>query len=87
VSRLISDALIQRCVGATPPVGSVEILPGVFYLPHASYELPPPVFIRASGDVLCRDCGREYWRHPYSADQGFAGPYLHVLCDLSLVKL
>lgn len=60
---------------------------GVLYLPPDPTELSLPVFIRASGDVLCRDCDREYWRHPYSADRGFAGPYLHVLCDLTLVKL
>jgi hypothetical protein len=37
--------------------------------------------------MRCEMCGREYWRHPFSVDRGWAGAYLHVLCDLRLVKL
>lgn len=40
------------------------------------------VFVRASGDCVCADCGlayREHVEHPM--------PTFHVLCDGSLVKL
>ena len=43
---------------------------------------------RASGDCICETCGKEYWRHPFSKHRSWQDePFLHVLCDGSLVKL
>jgi len=45
---------------------------------------------RASGDCLCDRCGKSYYRHPFNMDflSGIDGtPYMHQLCDGSLVKL
>ncbi len=48
-----------------------------------------PEYIRASGDCVCKLCGKEYWRHSFDLNHfdwdGF--PYLTVLCDGTLVKL
>jgi hypothetical protein len=47
-------------------------------------------FIRASGDVACRICGRAYRDHPFCAQSysSFAEQLvLHVLCDGLHVKL
>jgi hypothetical protein len=46
-------------------------------------------FYRAHGEIICPDCGKEYWRHPWFMeclgmdDQ----PYLKRLCNGDLVKL
>lgn len=39
--------------------------------------------IRVNGNVLCAECGKEYWRHPYCRGAiSFDGAYhLHVACD------
>lgn len=43
---------------------------------------------RASGDVICEPCGREYRKHPSVGPKCSAGAqWLHKLCDGSLVKL
>lgn len=45
---------------------------------------------RASGDCVCDTCGKAYYRHPFAREHlsGIDGaPYLHRLCDGSLVKL
>lgn len=44
---------------------------------------------RASGDCVCERCGLKYWRHPFEESIiGWMGlPFLHRLCDGSLVKL
>jgi hypothetical protein len=46
---------------------------------------------RASGDVVCEHCGRLYFDHPFALERwnlSFTGdPFLHRLCDGSLVKL
>lgn len=38
---------------------------------------------RAGGDVLCEECGRKLYDHP----QWPPMPFLHILCDGSVVKL
>jgi hypothetical protein len=44
--------------------------------------------IRASGDCICEDCGRTYYKHPFSGHMSWNNePYLHRLCDGTLVKL
>lgn len=46
--------------------------------------------IRASGDVICEQCGKEYWRHPMDEEQlsGIDGkPFLHIHCDGTRLKL
>lgn len=47
---------------------------------------------RADGDVVCTACGKQYRRHPFAREphnlSGIDGePFLHRLCDGSLVKL
>lgn len=48
-----------------------------------------PDFYRASGDVVCRQCGQEYRKHPDAKEYlSFMGtPYLRRLCNGDLVKL
>ena len=45
--------------------------------------------IRASGDVVCPDCSKEYRKHPYDMeDLSYDGtPFIHILCDGRRVKL
>ena len=38
---------------------------------------------RCGGDCVCEDCGKTYYRHPVCPEF----PFLHVLCDGSVVKL
>ena len=44
---------------------------------------------RASGLVVCDECGKEYYDHPYVAecrtDEGM--PFLHLICNGDIVKL
>lgn len=48
----------------------------------------PVDFRRAGGDVVCETCGKEYRRHPFTAHRDWNdAPFLHKLCDGSLVKL
>jgi hypothetical protein len=47
---------------------------------------------RASGDVLCETCSKEYRKHPLATElhnlSGIDGePFLHRLCNGDLVKL
>jgi len=48
-----------------------------------------PNFIRASGDCICKQCGKKYEKHSFDLSyldwDGY--PYLHKLCDGTLVKL
>lgn len=50
-----------------------------------------PHFYRASGDCVCRWCGKEYRKHPNSehrAPESMGGyPFLRRLCNGDLVKL
>lgn len=48
-----------------------------------------PDYRRASGEVICEICNKEYRKHPLDVDNlGYNGkPYLNRLCDGSLVKL
>lgn len=49
---------------------------------------PAPDFIRASGDVNCTSCGKPYRKHPHTDHVDWDGnPWLHKLCDGTLVKL
>jgi len=52
-------------------------------------EPEPPDFVRAGGDVRCTGCRKPYKEHPLAEEHiGFDGyPYLHRLCDGTLVKL
>ena len=51
-------------------------------------EEPEIKFYRASGDVVCYSCGRQYWHHPFADERAWNGePFLHVLCNGDLVKL
>lgn len=44
--------------------------------------------IRAGGAVVCSECGKEYFKHPFIDDCLFDDrPYLHVICDGTIVKL
>lgn len=47
---------------------------------HDLAQDDPLNFTRASGDMACEVCGREFWRHPLH-------DFLHQLCDGSWVKL
>jgi hypothetical protein len=49
----------------------------------------PTVFIRASGDVVCEECGDTYYHHPRDMRQlsDLDLPFLRVLCDGRRVKL
>lgn len=54
-------------------------------------ELPEPVgeATVASGEVLCEECGQEYFYHPYDwrlLEYG-GRPYLNILCNGQRVKL
>lgn len=40
---------------------------------------------RASGEVICEECGKEYWRHPQVAKAEV--PTLVRACDGKLLKL
>ena len=47
---------------------------------------------RASGNVACTVCGKDYYQHPMDHSvltriTGEAEPFLHLLCDGSRVKL
>lgn len=48
------------------------------------------LFRRANADVLCT-CNKPYWRHPMATEEEHLDwkgePFLHRLCDNSLVKL
>ena len=46
-------------------------------------------FLRASGDVICEDCGKKYYDHPMDRENlDFNdGPFLHILCNGERVKL
>ncbi len=48
-----------------------------------------PEFRRAHQGSRCEACGRVYWKHPmdYVNLDFQRDPYLHILCDGSLVKL
>lgn len=56
-------------------------------------EANSPEIVRASGDVICEDCGEPYIKHPY--DLGFLSgsqlleqqPYINVACDGTRLKL
>ena len=58
-------------------------------IPQKTDKLPEFDFIRASGDCVCPVCGETYYKHPYNLDivDGNGYPWLHVLCDGTLVKL
>lgn len=48
----------------------------------------PDWFRRASGDAVCGTCDQLFRKHPFSEHRSYNGdPYLHKLCDGSLVKL
>lgn len=46
--------------------------------------------VRASGDCLCRICGKDYYSHPYAPEPwnlSFTGkPFLHRICTGELIK-
>jgi hypothetical protein len=53
-------------------------------------------FYRTEGDMICKDCGKEYWRHPYCGNSEYGESmtasfykqyYLHVLCNGEHIKL
>lgn len=46
-------------------------------------HIPCPDFMRAGGEVVCEECGAQYYDHPEAV------PYkwLHVLCNGKFVKL
>lgn len=48
-----------------------------------------PEFRRASGECVCKECGKIYYKHPYAMNYlDFQGePYLNKLCNGDLVKL
>jgi len=51
-----------------------------------------PDFTRVSGDILCPDCGKPYWKHPVdlaavTGDKWRCVPWLHVACDGRRLKL
>lgn len=53
-------------------------------------ECDEPVdFYRASGECICPDCNKEYWRHPSDRENvDFNGhPFLRILCNGDRVKL
>lgn len=56
---------------------------------ETSGQKNPPEFRRTSGSAVCQKCGKEYRRHPLSADHlDYNGdPFLNVLCNGDLVKL
>ncbi len=56
--------------------------------PHEP-SVPEDKIFRASGDCLCTTCGKAYRDHPMTRKLlAWDGePYLHELCDGSLVKL
>lgn len=61
---------------------SVVYHPGAQLLIFRSYKEPDLVsFVRASGDVPCGICGRQYWEHPE-----FPGTLI-VACDGTTYKL
>lgn len=44
--------------------------------------------LRASGDVVCEECGDTYYHHPSDMKQLFEGrPFLRVACDGRRLKL
>ena len=46
-------------------------------------------WMRAGGECICPECGKEYRRHPYGmlGDSYENAFYLTILCDGTLVKL
>jgi hypothetical protein len=48
-------------------------------------------FVRASGDCVCEICGKDYYHHPEADEPQYLSydgtPFLHRLCDGTLVKL
>ena len=64
------------------------IAPMVLILVPGQEPERDPEIVRASGECRCKDCGDLYRRHPWSCHRSWnETPYLHVLCDLTLVKL
>ncbi|MHA1573245.1 MAG: hypothetical protein ACTSX8_04565 [Alphaproteobacteria bacterium] len=60
----------------------------------ATAEEPYPDFIRADHRCICDACGKLYIDHPmderylgFKDHYGVHQPYLHLLCDGTLVKL
>jgi len=57
---------------------------------NCTHERIPPNFLRANGDCICDGCSKPYRKHPLATEPeclGFDGPFLHRLCDGTLVKL
>jgi hypothetical protein len=42
---------------------------------------------RVSGDMVCEQCGKTFYKHPLDGPEGFQGKFLNRLCDGRLVKL
>ena len=57
--------------------------------PRKRKKKTEPKMIRASGDVVCDDCGKKYYDHPEDKGQlSFDGrPFLHIRCDGMRLKL
>jgi hypothetical protein len=53
-----------------------------------TFDPRAPDFIRADQHCVCGACGKEYRQHPHSEHRAYDGsPYLHRICDGTLVKL
>ena len=53
-------------------------------------------FYRTNGYMICKDCGQEYWKHPYCGNSELPESmrsstrkeyFLHVLCNGEHIKL
>lgn len=54
----------------------------------AAEQISDVEFRRASGRMVCQQCGRIYYLHPLGGPLGFDGNmFLNQLCDGTLVKL
>lgn len=45
-------------------------------------------YLRTSGDLVCEECGKKYYAHPFSEHKSYDGhPWLRKLCNGKLIKL
>lgn len=83
--------LVRFCAFGAPNEEAVEQNVRIFLSLGSSLSEDEEDSGRASGQCICRQCGREYREHPYALEPKWIGvegrPYLHRLCNGKVVKL
>lgn len=86
ICNFLSPSFGTRKVEGDPPVLILEHQDRRF---HMREVFKPEDFIRASGDVVCDECGDSYYHHPCDMKQldNEDRPFLRVACDGRRLKL